>query len=115
MQTLSIEAGMTVEKFCELLKVHREKRAWRIYTHADIESAATIRGHTARGSRKDCPLTFLAYVLTGRRYYPRDYQPAARRLGIPPSVAVAIAEASDFQEGFEIQPIRGQILRALEL
>ena len=103
---------MTIAEVCQLLKVHRGKRVWEILPEEG--NAAGIRGRTPRGFRKDCPLTFLAHVLTGRRQYPDEYLVAARRLGISPSVARAIAEASDFTHLYR-QPIRVQILRALEL
>lgn len=105
----------TVEQFCELLKVHRGKRVWQILRdEGDPACYGPIRGRTPRGYRRDCPVTFLAHVLTGRRHYPAGYLAAARRLGIPGTVAHAIANASDASDT-EHQGIRTRILRALEL
>lgn len=104
---------MTIEQFCELLKVHRGKRVWGIVRPEPGGPEAAIRGRTPRGYRKDCPLTFLAHVLTGRRHYPAGFLAAARRLGMPAGTARVIARASDYADQSPV--IRPMILRALEL
>lgn len=105
---------MTIAEICELLKVHRGKRVWEILRDPRDVAGAPIRGRSPHGYRKDCPLTFLAHVLTGRRHYPAGYLAAAKRLGIPAVVANAVVAASDLTET-KHQAIRVQILWALEL
>jgi hypothetical protein len=76
---------MNLEQFLDELK---RIEGWYVTTHGRIRRKSKEYLH--------CPITAVAENLTGQRFLITDYIEAARRIGLPESLAEEIANAADW-------------------
>jgi len=86
---------MTIDEFFDELKRISGFRVEGSESFRRILKVTRGKNHSGRKIVRFCPITAVAYKLTGVKYSTGEYYRAAKHLGLPESSAKSIAYAAD--------------------